>query len=55
MLCKLGEDKPVEHEVLWFSTPFLGLMDYLLHKAPYWLIHNYEQRVDEKVRKTFHV
>jgi hypothetical protein len=42
MLRKWGEDKPVDYKVLWFSAPFLGLIDYLLHKAPYWSINNYE-------------
>ena len=53
MLRKRGEDKQVEHEVLWFSSPFLGLTDYLLHKATYWSTNTYKQRVQAKVHNTF--
>ena len=36
-----------------FSPKFLGLMDWFLHKAPYWSAHNYEKRVDPQVRSAF--
>ena len=39
--------------VLLFSPKFLGLLDWFLHKAPYWSVHNYEKRVDPQVRSSF--
>ena len=31
----------------------LGLVDYLLHKAPYWSVNNFEHYVDQSVRDSF--
>ena len=40
-------------KVSWISPRLLSLLDYLMHKAPYWSIHNYEKRLDEDVRESF--
>ena len=37
----------------WISPKLLGLLDYFMHKAPYWSVNNYEKRVDAPVRNTF--
>jgi hypothetical protein len=39
--------------VYWFSPRLCSLLDYFMHKAPYWSVNNYEQRVDEGVRTVF--
>jgi hypothetical protein len=49
---KRGEDKPSEHEVHWFSSPFLGLINNVLHTASCWSINYYEQRGEAKVLNT---
>lgn len=35
------------------SARLLSLVDYFLHKSPYWSVNNYEKRVDERVRVSF--
>ena len=35
------------------SPRLLSLLDYFLHKAPYWSVNNYEKRLNEGVRKGF--
>lgn len=40
-------------KVHWFSPQLLSLLDYFIHKSPYWSVHNYESRVDEDVRESF--
>ena len=40
-------------QVNWFSPRLMSLLDYLMHKAPYWSIYNYEKRLDENVRDAF--
>ena len=37
----------------WFSPRLLSLLDYFIHKSPYWSVHNYEQRLDEDIRESF--
>lgn len=37
----------------WFSPQLFGLLDYFIHKSPYWSVHNYEQRLDEDIRESF--
>ena len=39
----------------WISPRLLSLLDYLMHKAPYWSVQNYEKRLDEDVRVMQHV
>ncbi len=43
----------VTEEYPMISPRLLSLVDYMLHKAPYWSIHKYENRVDESLRKAF--
>ncbi len=43
----------VTEEYQWISTRLLTLVDYMLHKAPYWSVHKYEDQVDESLRKAF--
>ncbi len=43
----MTEDYPMTSPLL------LSLVDYRLHKAPYWSIHKYKDRVDESLRKAF--
>jgi hypothetical protein len=31
----------------------MSLLDYFMHKAPYWSVNNYEKRVDDGVRTGF--
>jgi hypothetical protein len=31
----------------------MSLLDYFMHKAPYWSVQNYEKRVDYGVRTAF--
>ena len=31
----------------------MSLLDYFMHKAPYWSVNNYEKRVDDGVRTAF--
>ena len=40
-------------KVNWFSSRLLSLLDYFLHKAPYWSVQNYEKRLSEGVREGF--
>ena len=40
-------------QVNWLSPRLMSLMDYLMHKAPYWSIYNYEKRLEEDVRNAF--
>ena len=40
-------------KVHWFSPRLISLLDYFMHKAPYWSVHNYEKRLDEDVRESF--
>ena len=40
-------------KVNWISPRLLSLLDYFLHKAPYWSIYNYEKRLSEGVREGF--
>ena len=35
------------------SPRLLSLLDYFLHKAPYWSVNNYEKRLSEGVREGF--
>ena len=40
-------------KVNWLSPRLMSLLDYLMHKAPYWSVQNYEKRLKEDVRDTF--
>ena len=40
-------------KVNWISSRLLSLLDYFLHKAPYWSVNNYEKRLNEGVREGF--
>ncbi len=37
----------------WLSPRLMSLLDYFMHKAPYWSVQNYEKRVDYGVRTAF--
>ncbi len=47
------ENKKEEVKVYWISPKLLGLLDFFMHKAAYWSVHNYEKRVDAPVRTSF--
>ena len=49
----MRDGKKVSTKVHWLSPRFLSLLDYLLHKSPYWSISNYDRRVDENIRDGF--
>ena len=40
-------------KVFYISAKLLGLLDYFMHKAPYWSVNNYEKRVEAGVRRVF--
>jgi hypothetical protein len=45
--------KRVTVKVYWLSPRLMLLLDYFMHKAPYWSVQNYEKRVDDGVRTAF--
>ena len=47
----MGQPEPVK--VYWLSPRLMSLLDYFMHKAPYWSVNNYEKRVDVGVRTAF--
>ena len=47
----MGQREPVK--VYWLSPRLMSLLDYFMHKAPYWSVNNYEKRVDDGVRTAF--
>ena len=40
-------------KVNYISSRLLSLLDYFLHKAPYWSVQNYEKRLSEGIREGF--
>jgi hypothetical protein len=40
-------------KVYWLSPRLCSLLDFFMHKAPYWSVHNYKQRLDAGVRTAF--
>ncbi len=40
-------------ECIIFPQKLLGLLDYFMHKAPYWSVNNYEKRVEAGVCRVF--
>ena len=40
-------------KVYWLSPLLMSLLDYFMHKAPYWSVQNYEKRVDYGVCTAF--
>ena len=40
-------------KVHYISSRLLSLLDYFLHKAPYWSVQNYEKRLSEGIREGF--
>ena len=42
-----------KRKVFYISAKLLGLLDYFMHKAPYWSVNNYEKRVEAGVRRVF--
>jgi hypothetical protein len=51
MVIQKGKQESIK--VNWISSRLMSLLDYLMHKAPYWSVHNYEKRLDEDVRDAF--
>ena len=45
--------QPESVQVYWLSPRLMSLLDYFMHKAPYWSVNNYEKRVDDGVRTAF--
>ncbi len=48
----LRDRKLVTEEYPMISPRLLSLVDYMLHKAPYWSIHKYEGRVNDSLHKS---
>ncbi len=40
-------------KVYYISAKLLGLLDYFMHKTPYWSVNNYEKLVEAVVHKVF--
>ncbi len=49
----IRKGKPESIKVNWLSPRLMSLLDYLMHKAPYWSVQNYEKRLKEDVRDSF--
>ena len=49
----MRKGKLESNQVYWLSPRLMALLDYFMHKAPYWSVQNYEKRVDEGVRVAF--
>ena len=51
MVEKKGKVQSIK--VNYISSRLLSLLDYFLHKAPYWSVQNYEKRLSEGIREGF--
>ncbi len=40
-------------KVFYISAKLLGLLDYFMHKSPYWSVTNYEKQVEAGVCRVF--